>query len=136
MSDSSQEGNHNGNLFWLGMVFGGIVGATAAFLATADDENKIKRTLIKKGKTLLENLGEFKEDVEEKGEELKEEVQERVQEGMKEIPEVAQEAVENVQKAANSAISEIVKAADSAENSVHHEARKFFLKKGKPLLKK
>ena len=64
-----------------------------------------------------------------------EDVKEEVQEKVEEIPEVAQEAVEKVQEEADKAIANIVKTADTAEIQAHQKARKFFLSKGKPLVK-
>lgn len=141
MSDNDE---NKGNIgFWLGVILGGLIGAAVTYLAAADDKDELKRNLIKKGKILLKNLGEFKEGVEEKGAEIKEdvvgrveEVREGIQEKAEEIPEVAQEAVEKVQEEANKAIANIVKAADKAEIQAHQKARNFFLSKGRPLAKK
>ena len=148
MSDISEiEENHTsdrggGNGFWLGVVLGGVIGAAVAYLAT-EDKSQLRKNLIKKGKVLLEHWDDFKEDAERSGRKIEkkvsaefEEVKEEVQDRVEEIPAVAQEAVENVQETANKAITEIVRAADKAEVQAHHQARKFFLSKGRPLVKK
>jgi len=127
--------------FWLGVILGGVVGAAIAYLAT-DDKSQLRKNLIKKGRVLLEHWDDFKEDAERSGRKIEkkvaaefEDVKEEVQGKVEEIPEVAQEAVENVQEEADKAIANIVKTADTAEIQAHQKARKFFLSKGKPLVK-
>lgn len=127
--DENQEDHHSGG-FLIGLLVGGVLGAVAAYFATSDKEDKAK--LLAKGKMLLENVKDFGLEVKEKGEEVVEEVKERVSD----IPSAAEEAVKNVQVAAEEAIEKITLAADKAELNAHKEARKFFLQKGKSLVKK
>lgn len=139
---NEEENSRTKSGFWLGMILGGLVGAVAAYLAV-DDKSELRKSLITKGKILLDHLEDFKDEAVEKGEEIKEgvvekikDVREEVQDKIEEIPEAAQEAVENVQEVANEAIAKIVKVADKTEANTHKKARLFFLKKGKPLVKK
>jgi len=142
-TDDKDKGLNSG--FWLGMIFGGIVGAVVTYLAT-EDKSQLKKSLLEKGKILLEHWDDFKDEVEEKGKKLEkvekkfvgelEETKEEAQEMIAEIPAVAQDAVERVQQEANEAIANIVKTADNAEIQAHRQARKFFLSKGRPLVKK
>lgn len=139
---NEEENSRTKSGFWLGVILGGLVGAVAAYLAV-DDKSELRKSLLKKGKILLDHLEDFKDEAVEKGEEVKKDVTEKIsdvkeeiRDKVEEIPEVAQEAVENVQEVANQAISQIVKAADKTEANAHKKARLFFLKKGKPLVKK
>jgi len=136
MSEDKDQNSTSHHGFWLGMILGGLIGAAAAYWASTDDKDELKKDLLKKGKILLKNLDELKEEAQEKGTEIKEVVEEKVEKGVEEIPEVAQKAVRSVQGVADRAIGEIVKAAGDVENSAHRQARKFFLKQGKPLVKK
>ncbi len=140
MDEPEKKSSNTG--FLLGAILGGIIGATIAYLAT-DDKSQLRRNLIKKGKILLENLDDFREEAGERGKKIEkevvkkiEEVKEELQDKIEQIPEVAQEAVETVQRAADKQVAKVVKVADKTENKLHQNARKFFLKKGKPLAKK
>lgn len=127
--DENQEDHHSGG-FLIGLLVGGVLGAVAAYFASADKEDKAK--LLAKGKILLENVKDFGLDVKEKSEEVFEDVKEKVSD----VPVVAEEAVKDVQIAAQEAIIRITEAADRAEINAHKEARKFFVSKGRSLVKK
>lgn len=140
MDELEQKRQNSG--FLLGIVLGGIVGAAVAYLAV-DDKSQLRKNLIKKGKVLLNYLDDLKDDVADKGKEIQKEavkkfgdVKENIQDKVEELPGIAQEAVEKVQEEANKAIIQIVKTADKAEVQAHKQARKFFLSKGKPLVKR
>lgn len=144
MSDFEENGavEKNNSGFWLGAVLGGVIGAAVAYLAV-DDKSQLRKNLIKKGKVLLNYLDDLKDDAADKGKEIQkeavkkfEDVKENIQDKVEELPDITQEAVEKVQEEANRAITQIVKTADNAEVQVHKQARKFFLSKGKPLVKK
>ncbi len=138
---NNAEGRGGSSGFWLGVVLGGVIGAAVAYLAT-EDKSQLRKNLIKKGKVLLEHWDDFKDDAADKGKEIQKEVvekfddvKENIQDKVEELPDIAQEAVEKVQEEANRAITQIVKTADNAEVHAHQQARKFFLSKGKPLVK-
>lgn len=140
MDEVEQKNPNNG--FLLGVVLGGIVGAAIAYLAV-DDKSALRKNLVKKGKILLDHLDDFKEDAEQKGMQIQkevvkriEEVKEEVADKVEQIPETTAAAVETIQKAADKEVARVVKVADKAENNLHQKARKFFLKKGKPVAKK
>ena len=141
IEENTTELHGGGSGFWLGAIFGGLLGAGIAYLVT-EDKSQLRKNLIKKGKILLEHWDDFKEDAEKSGRKIErraaaefEDIKEGVQEKVEEIPVVAQEAVEKVQEEADKAIANIVKTADTAEIQAHQKARKFFLSKGKPLVK-
>jgi len=107
-NEVEKKGNHVD--FWLGVVLGGLVGAALALFVATDDKDELKKNLLKKGKILLKHFGDLCKDVEEKGEEIKEGVVRKI---------------EKVKETAN-----------QTENQIHQKTRKFFLSKGKPLVKK
>jgi len=109
MSEEPENKSGHGG-FWFGMILGGLIGAVLAVFATADDKDELKKNLLKKGKIFLKHLGDIREEVEEKGEDVKEGVVEK--------------------------LSEVKEAADKTETRIHQKARKFFLSKGRPLVKK
>jgi len=121
---------HHSSGFLIGLLVGGLLGAVAAYFAAADKEDKER--LIAKGKELLGSIKDFGEEVKEKGERVVEEVKEKVED----FPEAAQDAVESVQVAAKEAIAKITQVADQTENKARYPAKKFFLSRGKPLVKK
>jgi len=142
IEENNTSGNGGSSGFWLGVILGGVVGAAIAYLAT-EDKSQLRKNLIKKGKVLLEHLDDLKDDAADKGKEIQKEVvekfddvKENIQDKVEELPDIAQEAVEKVQEEANRAITQIVKTADNAEVQAHKQARKFFLSKGRPLVKK
>lgn len=50
------------NSFLTGLVLGGVIGAALALIFGKDEDDQLKKTLVKKGKTVLRNLGEIIED--------------------------------------------------------------------------
>jgi len=71
--------------FWLGLFIGGLVGAAAGYLLSSEDKKKALDELKKKGKALLENVGEWKEEMIDKGEEVKKVVEGEIKETMKNL---------------------------------------------------
>jgi len=62
-----EEKQHSDNSFLAGLVLGGIIGAALAFVFGKEEGEEVKKTLAKKGKLLLRNLGELvEEDVSDK----------------------------------------------------------------------
>lgn len=140
--------------FWLGLIIGGLLGGALTYLFAVDDKDEFKRSLIKKGKTLLNNLGELSKEAQQKSQELREkatekiteiqneiqeeaqEFQEEIEEKAQELPQLAQEAVTKVKEEANKAIQNIMETAEEIKNQSPQKSPKFFLSKGKPLIKK
>lgn len=56
-----QQDSHN-NAFLAGLVLGGVIGAALALVFSKDENDQFRKTLIKKGKTVLKNLGEMVTD--------------------------------------------------------------------------
>lgn len=54
------------NSFLTGLALGGIIGAGLALVFSKDEGDELKKSLIKKGKTMLKNLGEIVEENENK----------------------------------------------------------------------
>lgn len=98
--------------FLLGLAVGGMIGAAAAFLLDKEDAEKIKKLINKKGKVLLDNLGDAADEGQEKLEETVEDIKEKVQE----IPEAVSDQVEETKKKGKTSL------------------RRFFIKSGKKMV--
>ena len=144
MSEFNQERENKGG-FWLGLAIGGLVGAVASYFAVTDD--KQRRKLLKKGRQLLEGLEELGGDVVEKGGQITEQVTDKIED----VSEVVKEKTPSVQKAAKKAVKQVKGLAEDAVQEVQGVAedaaetareikksalKRFFFKKGKPLVKK
>lgn len=53
---------HSDNSFLAGLVLGGVIGAGLAFVFGQEDKDELKKSLVKKSKTALKNLGEILEE--------------------------------------------------------------------------
>lgn len=53
---------HSDNSFLTGLVLGGIIGAGLALVFGKEEGDETKKALVKKGKTVLKNLGEILEE--------------------------------------------------------------------------
>ena len=92
---------HKDNRFWFGFFIGGLIGAAIIVLLGTKEGKKIKKLLEKKGKDVLEDLGEKVDDLKEKreeliekGEVLKDQVVEQIIEKKEELTEVATEKLD------------------------------------------
>lgn len=110
--------------FLLGLAIGGIIGAAAAFLLDKEDSEKLKKLITKKGKVLLDNLGDVAEEGQERLEETVTDIKEKVQEIPEAVTEQAAEIRENVE-------DKVVEIKKSGNTSFRH----FFSKSGKKLTK-
>jgi len=92
---------HKDNRFWFGFFIGGLIGAAIIVLLGTKEGKKIEKLLEKKGKDVLEDLGEKVDDLKEKreeliekGEVLKDQVVEQIIEKKEELTEVATEKLD------------------------------------------
>lgn len=114
---SEAENSHNGNGFLIGLVVGGLLGAAAAYILGTEDKDELKKKLKEKGKILLDNLEDMESAIGKKTEGLREKVADQVEiveEKVKEIPETVDDATKTAKKS----------------------FKKFFFRKGRPLVKK
>lgn len=148
------ENNENdGNGFWLGLLIGGAIGAVAGYLFSSDDKKKALLELKEKGKILLEDLGEWKDEAVEKGGEVKKVVDKKVTAVAKKTEEaaevvgdeiqdtavVAKEAIQKVEQAAKEAVEDISQSVETSVRTFNPKKKgfgKFFFKKGQALMKK
>ena len=146
----SQNENNNKGGFAIGVLLGGLIGAGVAYFLSSKDQEENRRLLKKKGKVILKNISELKDNAIEKGEEFGEAVSdkfveikdnasemvgEKVQEfkdGLEDFPKVAQETIEKVQESAQ----KLEKTAEKEIGKTQSRIKKFFVKKGKSLSKK
>lgn len=141
----ADDNNQNGHNFLAGMVLGGLVGAVAAYFLSSEDKEELRKKIINKGKLLLDDIEEFKDKAVKTGGKISGEVIDRIEEAgekVQEIPEIAQEAVASVQKVAEAAMENIADTAKEVEKSANKSVTtqkrkigKFFLKKGRSLVK-
>lgn len=139
--------------FWLGMILGGAIGAVAGYLLNSKDKRQALEEIKGKGRLILENLGDFKDEVVEKGERVKKvvvaevvdvaqevkEAKEAVAQEMEGVPEAAREAIEKVEKAAAEAVKNISDSVKSSGSRIDPRKKgfgKIFFKKGEALVKK
>ncbi|PIY65193.1 hypothetical protein COY91_03195 [Candidatus Shapirobacteria bacterium CG_4_10_14_0_8_um_filter_39_15] len=92
--------------FLLGLAIGGLIGTAVAFMLDKEDSEKLKKLITKKGKVLLDNLG----DVAEEG-------QEKLEDTVTDVKENVVDKVEDIER--------------SGKSSLRH----FFIKAGKKLAK-
>lgn len=135
--------NENKGGFAIGVVLGGIIGAGIAYLLSSDDQEETRRMLKKKGKMLLKNISDLKDEAMEKGEEIGEAVSGRVVEFKDNASEIIGDKVKEVGESAQDTIDDLSKSARKFERSAEKEIgktqnsiKKFFVKKGKPLVKR
>ena len=57
-----EEKHRSDNSFLTGLVLGGVIGAGLAFIFGKEEGEEVRKTLAKKGKLLLKNLGEILEE--------------------------------------------------------------------------
>jgi len=139
------ENENKGGGFWLGLAIGGLVGAVTSYFALTDD--KQRRKLLKKGKAIIEGLEDFGGDVVDRGEEIKDQVSDKI-EGVSEVVEekkpqvtkATKKAVKQIKAVASDAVEKIEDVAEGASDTAvgikKSVIKKFFFRKGKPLVKK
>jgi len=149
----NEDNAENNSGFWIGLIAGGLLGAGISYFLSFENKEEAKKKLLQKGRWLLENFEDIGEEIGERGKEIGSkaveriaEVKQEVEEKVQDLPVIAQEAVENVQKAAEEAVANIVSAVEEKEAEVLAEkpvkaktvasGKKFFFKRGGPLVKK
>lgn len=144
--------NENGG-FWLGLLIGGAIGAAAGYLFSSEDKKKALLELKEKGRVLLENVGEWKDEAVGKGEVIKKVVEKKtaevakqagkeagiVKEEIKDTAEAAKEAIQRVEQVAKEAVEDISQSVETSVKTFNPKKKgfgKFFFKKGQALIKK
>lgn len=141
---SNDEGKNK--VFFTGLLVGGLLGAAAAYVLGTEDKEELKRQLKKKGKLLLDSLDDLGEKAEKAGKKVERKIVKQsvvISKQVKQIPAIAEKTVENIGKVTEramedtaSAMGNLQEAAGDNIKSTHKTIKKFFFKKGKPLVKK